>query len=370
MTTVLVSGVGALGMFAVELLARSAGVDRIVTVKRSPWPGPSRVNLTMIGAVFQGHAKQWRHHQVDLADTGAMARILDHERPDVILHTATVQSPRRLMNADVDPRIRDLLRSATFGMWLPWHLLPAAQLVHAIEAAGIETAVVNASFPDIVNPALHARFGHGPDAGAGNVEVCVAQIVRYMADVEAVAPDRLDVSLVGSHALLGHGPDVPHHLKVVIDGNDVTDRHDLGTMLTWPEPIQWSKVDDFSLFAASAVKNVLALMGQGDIRTHVSGAQGLMGGYPAVIRDGRVHLDLPDDLNRDAAIAINERAAAWDGIDRIETDGTVVFTSMARDAMEELGCPTDAIEFDRIEERSNELSEFYERITTMEGIHA
>ncbi len=370
MTTVLVSGVGALGMFAVELLARSTGVDRIVTVKRTPWSGPSRVNLTMLGAVFQGHAKQWRHHQVDLADTGAMARILDHEQPDVILHTATVQSPRRLMNADVDPQIRELLRSATFGMWLPWHLLPATHLMQAIDAAGVDTTVVNASFPDVVNPALHARFGHGPDAGAGNVEVCVAQIVRYMVDVESVAPDRLEVSLIGSHALLGHGPAVPHHLEVAIDGIDVTESYDLGTMLAWPEPIEWGKVANFSLFAASAVKNVLGLLGQGDTRTHVSGAQGLIGGYPALIGNGRVHLDLPDDLDRDTAIAINERAAAWDGIDRIETDGTVVFTDRARDTMDALGCPAHAIEFDRIGERSLELLEFYDRITTMEGIHA
>ncbi|MFC2153196.1 NAD-dependent epimerase/dehydratase family protein, partial [Actinomycetota bacterium] len=367
---VLVSGVGALGMYAVELLARSSGVDRIVTVKRSPWRGPSRVNLTMIGAVFQGHAKQWRHHQIDFADTGAMAQVLDREQPDVILHAAAVQSPRRLMNATVDARIRDLLRSATFGMWLPWHLLPAARLMQAIDAAGINTTVVNASFPDIVNPAIHARFGHGPEAGAGNVEVCVAQIARYMADVESVELDRLKISLVGSHALLAHGPDVPHHLQVEIDGQDVTDRYDLETMLTWPERIAWSKVDDFSLFSASAVKNVLALLDQGETRTHVSGPLGLTGGYPALIRNGRIHLDLPDGLDRDTAIAINERAAAWDGIARIETDGTVVYTDKARRAMGELGCPTDAVESDRLEERSDELSKFYERITTMEGINA
>ena len=370
MTTVLVSGVGALGTFAVELLARSPGVDRIVTMKRSPWTGPSRVSLTMLGAVFQGHAKPWHHYQVDLADTDAVADVLADERPDVIVHSATVQSPRRLMNADVEPRIRDLLRRAGFGMWLPWHLLPATQLMTAIRAAGLDTAVVNASFPDVVNPALHARFDHGPDAGAGNVEVCVAQIVRYMTDVESVVPERLRVSLVGSHALLGYGPDVPHHLEVTIDGRDVTEQYDLATMLAWPEPIQWSRVDDFSLFAASAVKNAVALLSSDMTRTHVSGARGLPGGYPSLIGGGRVELDLPESLDVDTAVAINQRAGAWDGIERIESDGTVVYTDGSSDAMVELGCPADPITFDGLEDRSRELSEFYDRITTMEETHA
>jgi hypothetical protein len=370
MSTILLSGVGALGSWALELLARADGVDRIITLKRRPWDGPSRTNLAMIGAVFQGHTKAWEHHEVDLADIDLVAKLIAAERPDAILHSATVQSPRRLMNAGVDPAIRSLLREATFGMWLPWHLLPASRLTQAIDAAAVDTVVVNAAFPDVVNPAIHGRYGHGPIAGAGNVEICVAQIIRYMVDVAGVDPGGLDVSLVGSHALLSYGPDVPHHLELTVEGRDVTDEHDFTAMLHWPKPIEWSRVDEFSLFAASAVKNVLALLGDDETRTHVSGPNGLPGGYPARIATGRVELDLPAGIDIDAATDLNARAAAWDGIERIEADGTVVYTDRTAGAIAELGLATDAVRFDELAEQAAHLSELYERLTHLEGTHA
>ena len=370
MSTVLLSGVGALGSWALELLARSSGVDRIITVDRIQWTGPSRTNLAMIGAVFQGHTKAWEHHQVDLADTGSLARLLAETRPDAILHSATMQSPRRLMQATIDPGVRATLRQATFGMWLPWHLLPAARLVKAIEAAGIETAVVNVSFPDVVNVILRNRFGHGPLAGAGNVEVLVAQAVRYLVEVAELDPRDFVVSLVGSHALLGRGPDVPHYLHVAVDGRDVTNEYDLATMTSWPEPIDWSKVDVFSLFAASAVKNVLALLGEDTVRTHVSGANGLPGGYPVRISGGRIELDLPSGLSDDEAIAINDQAARFDGIAAIESDGTVVYTSEASDAMAELGLKEQAFGFGELEDRAARLSQLFEQLVNPEDNHA
>jgi hypothetical protein len=371
MSTILLSGVGALGGWALEFLARSPSVERVVTIKRTPWTGPSRASLAMIGSVFQGHTKRFEHHEIDISDTAALAALLREVRPSAVVHSATVQSPRRLMNTTIDPALRATLRKATFGMWLPWHLLPATRLTEAIDRAGIETRVVNAAFPDAVNAAIWQRFGHGPDAGAGNVEICAAQVLRYLVDVAGFPADSVDVSLVGSHALLGYGPaaGVPYHLRVVAEGRDVTADYDLATMLKWPEPIAWSSVDVFSLFAASAVKNALALTSDRELRTHVTGPNGLPGGYPVRIWGGTIELDLPDGLDRDRAISINEQAAHWDGIDHIAADGTVVYTSEARDAMAELGHDVEGVGFDDLGGQSQRLTELYERLT-MEGINA
>ena len=368
----MLTGVGALGGWALEFLARASGVDRIITVKRGPWQGPSRTTLAMIGSVFQGHAKRFDHHQIDLMDTAATTRLLAEIRPDVIVHSATVQSPRRLMTTSISSDLRAVLRAATFGMWLPWHLLPAARLTEAIDAAGVETKVVNAAFPDVVNAAIWARFGHGPVAGAGNVEVAAAQILRYLTDVAGIDAGEVEVSLVGSHALLGYGPaaGVPHHLQILAGGRDITDGYDIETMMTWPELIDWSKVDEFSLFAASAVKNAVALLDPGELRTHVTGPNGLPGGYPARIAGGSISLDLPDGLEHDAAVAINQAAARWDGIDHLESDGTVVYTQASKDAMAELGYRSEAVEFDDLAAHSRRLTELFDRLTNLEGNHA
>lgn len=373
MTTILLSGVGDLGGWALEFLARTPGVDRIVSLKRSPWSGPSRSVLAMIGSVFQGHTKAFEHHQVDLTDTDGVARLLIEIRPVAIVHSATVQSPRRLMHADLDPALRAAVKSATFGMWLPWHLLPASLLTEAIDKAGIETHVVNAAFPDVVNVALWKRYSHGPTAGAGNVEVCAARILRHAMEVSGAPAEDIEVSLVGSHALQSYGPaqGVPHHFNLRIEGRDVTSDYNLQTIISsWPEPIDWSKVDIFSAFAASAVKNAMALIGKTAIRTHVTGPTGLPGGYPAWIGDGQINLDLPEGLGREEAITINERAGRWDGIDRIESDGTVVYTSEVRQAMAELGHQCDSVTFKDLAAQSDRLEQLYENLISREGAHA
>ena len=365
MTTVLLSGVGQLGGWALEFLARTPGVERIVTVKRSPWQGPSWTTIAMLGSAIEGHTKQFEHQQADLADEGEMARLLAEVRPDAIVHSATVQSPRVLGGAAIDPARRAEIRAATFGMWLPWHLWPAAQLTRAVELAGIDTHVVNAAFPDVVNVALWKRFGHGPAAGAGNLEVCAARVLRYVMATTGRPAAEIDVSLVGSHALLTRGTVVPHHFGLTIDGVDATEQVDLSAALSsWPEVIDWHSSVPNSLYAGSAVKNALALMGTEPLETHVTAPVGLPGGYPAIIGSGRVNLRLPPDLSEDEAVAINDRAARFDGIERIEADGTVVYTAEARAAMENLGYCCEAVEFDDLGERCEELRDLYRRLTS------
>ncbi|MGH8916064.1 MAG: hypothetical protein ACRDZM_16330 [Acidimicrobiia bacterium] len=372
MSTILLSGVGQLGGWALELLARTPGVDRIVTLKRGPFVGPSLSSLAMIGSVFQGHTKSFEHHQVDLADEEAVVRILSELRPAAILHSATVQSPRRMMQTEIDPGLRQVLATATFGMWLPWHLLPAALLTAAVEKAGIATHVVNAAFPDVVNVALWRRFGHGPSAGAGNVEVCAAQVLRHVMEVTGAPAKDIAVSLVGSHALLTHGPaKVPHNFRLRVDGRDVTTEFDLEKILSsWPEEIDWRKVDVFSLFAASAVKNAMALIGEAEISTHVTAPLGLPGGYPARVENGTIRLDLPPDLSREAAVGLNEDALRWDGIDRIESDGAVVYTAEAGAAMIELGIPSDPVVPAELPRRSAILTDLYQRLAVHKESHA
>ena len=370
MTTVLVSGVGQLGGWALELLARTPGVERIVTVKRSPWQGPSWTTIAMLGSAIEGHTKQFEHRQADLADEQAVARLLAEVRPDAIVHSATVQSPRVIGGAAIDPGRRAEIRAATFGMWLPWHLWPAAQLTRAIELAGIDTHVVNAAFPDVVNVAIWKHFGHGPMAGAGNLEVCAARVLRYVMATTGRPAAEIDVSLVGSHALLTRGTVVPHHFRLTVNGVDVTEQVDLAAALeSWPEVIDWHRIDVFSLYAASAVKNAIALSGSEPLETHVTAPVGLPGGYPAVIGSGRVELRLPPGLDEAQAVAINDRAARFDGVDRIEADGTVVYTADVRAAMENLGYRCEAVGFDDLRERCGELQRLYRRLTS-EGRNA
>jgi hypothetical protein len=164
---------------------------------------------------------------------------------------------------------------------------------------------------------------------------------------------------------------VPHHFGLRVEGRDVTAEYDLEKILSsWPEAIDWRKVDVFSLFAASAVKNVMALIGEEEVRTHVTAPLGLPGGYPALISDGQIKLQLPEGLGKEEAMALNEAALRWDGIDRIEIDGTVVYTAEAGAAMTELGIPSDPVVPTELPERSAILKELYHRLTADKENHA
>jgi len=326
----------------------------------------------MLGAIVQGHHKRYEHHTLDLADGDATARLLAEVRPEVVIHSTTVQSPRVFMNADIDEGLRAEIRAATFGLWLPWHLLPATQLVHATERAGIDTRIVNACFPDVVNPAIWARYGHGPVAGPGNVEISAATAPGYVTETTGEPAEAIRVRLVGSHALMAYGPSVvPHHLEVRVRGRDTTADYDLATILSsWPERIEWGRVDWFSLFAASAVKNAVALLGSVPSRTHVSGPMGLPGGYPVTVADGRIQLDLARGLSHREAVAINEAAARFDAIQRIEADGTVFYTGEARAAMESLGYRCEAVAFDDLSRLCRVLRDLYRSLITRNETHA
>lgn len=356
MVTVLLTGVGAFGTAALELLARSDGVDRIITLKRSPWAGASATTLTMLGSMFQGYFKDFTHIEVDLMNVDDVTRVLSEVQPDAILHSATVQSPRVLMRAQLHDQTRALLRQATFGMWLPWHLLPAQRLLQAIERADVRPVVVNAAFPDVVNPVLWRLFGWGPRSGAGNLEICAVRLQRYIMEAVDAPAHEVHVGLVGSHALLSYGPAVPHAVQVLVRGEDHTANFDLShILLEWPEPIDWRRVDAFSIFAASAVKNLLALLRDEPVYTHMTSPDGLPGGYPVCVDRDRIQVQPPAGIDLPTAIAINERAARWDGIESITADGTVLYTSDAAAAMSELGYPYNAVYPDTLSEQAHQL---------------
>jgi hypothetical protein len=65
---------------------------------------------------------------------------------------------------------------------------------------------------------------------------------------------------------------------------------------------------------------------------HVPGVDGMAGGYPALVSRSGIELALPDGMTRAEALAVNQAAARWDGVERIEDDGTVVYTRAAADA--------------------------------------
>ncbi len=365
MKTVMIFGSGEAGGWALEFLARSDGVDRLVVVDVKEEDGFPRTHLAAIGSVFQGFSKEFILRMNDIGDVEATARLLDEYKPDVIFTAVTLQSPRLLMMADIPDEIRQRLREATFSVWLPWHLVLISKLMQAIKKSGIQTHVVNISFPDVVNPVLWGYHGIGPTVGAGNLEITVAIVTKYISIQEGVPVTEIVPSFVGSHAFMSFGPraGVPYFAKVMIGDRNVTDKYDLEWVIhEWPVSLRWSKTTVFSIFSASAVKNILAILRDTNEYAHAVAPNGLTGGYPVRLNARGAEIVLPEELSLEEAIRINEEGNKFDGVERIEDDGTVVYTDKTYTIMKELGYDCRELTFDALEPRCEELKRLYARL--------
>jgi hypothetical protein len=359
--TVMLIGLGHLGGVVLELLAREPGLGRIVACSRDEARGAPRCTLARMGATAQGFEPQIDYRRLDLDDTAAAAAVIDRERPDLILSTATLQTwwlPELLPGPAAAA-----LAAARFGAWLPIHLPLAVRLMQALRAAGYRGVTLTAPFPDVINVIL-ARMGMAPTSGVGNLDEIVPK-VRWLAAAALRAPlQALRVYLVAHHALepfvYGTGGTVvgevpPHFLRVELDGRDVTRTVRAEELLLAPCPLPGGPAWAF-LTAGSTVRLILAILNDGETLLHAPAPGGLPGGYPVLAGGRQVRPASIPGLDPGEAIALNERSHRFDGIERIEDDGTAVFTAATAGVLREtLGFDCARLRPDEAEARGREL---------------
>jgi hypothetical protein len=182
-----------------------------------------------------------------------------------------------------------------------------------VERLGGGPFTVVASYPDATGPVL-AASGHSVGCGLGNV-----------AEVAAKFP--VPVRLAAHHALCpfafqNYGSadgDLPPFLVE-------PDLPEAAEIVRSPCPLLPGQ-DLHRVTVATASVLFDALLGDAPTAVNVPAPGGLPGGYPALASGLEVSLDLPWPLEQ--ARAVNQAAARWDGIERIDPDGTVILTDAA-----------------------------------------
>jgi len=86
-----------------------------------------------------------------------------------------------------------------------------------------------------------------------------------------------------------------------------------------------------ALAGATGVNIVLALAGHKDHVGHAPGPDGRPGGYPVVVKDRKLSLNLPDGLGADEAVAWNRSFGEHEGL-ILDDDGKVRYSAAARAA--------------------------------------
>jgi len=326
--TVLVIGLGDLGTRVFDALARLPEIERLVGAGRDEARGRARAGQTALVASLAGGPRHVAFDPLDLEDVAASAALLRRLDPEVVV---TAASRHTWWRPFADERVGEL----PFGVWLPLQLVLVRKLMEARREAGIAARVVCLPYPDGVGPAL-APLGLAPELGAGNV----AETAPKLAVLAGAARDEVRVRLVMHHAAQrvafggAAGDEPPWAAEVLVRGERLPDE-DVRRLFRAPWPLPQGR-DTHELSAAATAHAVRALLADEPTATHAPAPNGLPGGYPVLLSRRGVELDLPADLSREEAIALNERAAVFDGLERIEPDGTIVFSGDVAAATDQL----------------------------------
>jgi hypothetical protein len=335
--TILLIGLGGLGQAILEFLVRVEGIGKIVVGSRNEKRGEARCNLVRMGATAQGFQPEVEFVPINLIRVDATTDRIYQISPEIILNTASMMTWWYPNLFPVGQRHK--LLQAGFGVWLPVHLHLAMKLMQTLKLLNYKGYVLNASFPDVVNPILKAR-GLTPTTGIGNLDEIVPKVKLLGSDRLKVRPDELKVTMVGHHALGGwvfggrEGKPPPYYMRVEHKNRDVTEEINASELLLSSFPLPHGPVWD-QMSASSAVRMVSALISETKIHLHAPGLRGLPGGYPVTASRDGIELALPEELPLEAAIDINQASHPFDGVQQIEPDGSVIFCQESVEIMRE-----------------------------------
>ena len=313
------------GSFAARILfdiAATAAVPVTVAIagrnaERLDW---LRTAANARAAIFERPAF-FRVETVDLSLPGAAEAAIAGLRPKLVVQAASPQASS-VISRQSDGWSR-LVAEGGLSATAVFQALFSARVAHALARTEPHSAFINCCFADVVN-ALLASAGLPVTCGVGNIAILASAFagelglrqagrVKVLAHYQTIAPWRRP-------AAARSGP--PHPAaRVWIEDEEVADIYaTFRKVRLTPEPV-------IDISGASGVPLMLALVERADWRGHAPGPCGLPGGYPVVLRDGVLELDLPAGLGRDEAISWNRHFEEKSGL-VVEAQGKARYTGV------------------------------------------
>lgn len=259
--------------------------------------GQAQAIASCLGRKITGEA-----YAVDWQDPLSVRPALERREPDLVVQMASEQPPSELGNDDAWSQ---LVTDAGFGITLPLHLPPLRTVCLALESLGKRIPVLNACFPDLVNP-VAARLGWPVVGGFGN-------LATVAAIAQAKWPAVKNGRFFGCHHHLSRflkgTLEIQHMPRCFTAHGDVAPSELLKVLRSAPQP-----ADISSLTAATATPIIRALCGfDAYWKGIVSGPHGMVGGFPVVIRSKALKLDV-EGLDCSAMEQWNIAQESGDGV--------------------------------------------------------
>lgn len=372
--TLLIVGNGILAGHVLYILSHGSQYKNIVLASRNMESAVRKANTIRQHVLNLGKDLDVQAVPMNLDSLSDSAATIARANPDVIFNTASLQSWWVVNELPAD--IREMVAETRFGPWLPMHLSPTLKLMQAVREASSDAVVVNAAFPDAVNPVL-ARNGLAPSIGIGNIANVVPALRIAVAEALDVRPNDVEVRICGHHFVsyrlsrLGHSDGAPVFFHASVNGGDVTREVNQAAIFKdlTSRQRRTGGVAGQPVTASSAVAILEALQSRSSRLVHAPGPDGLPGGYPVRVSKSESVVSLPKDFSLEGAVEVNEKGQVHDGIEIIEADGTVRFAEPQMTAMKDLfdyECPSLAL--DDVHMAADDLGARYQRFLAARGL--
>ena len=260
---------------------------------------------------------------IDWRSPESVAETIAAWDPDVIVHAATLQPPKVVV--DRASEWGRMVAIGSFSTTVVIQALLGSRMGRAMALAGSKATFMNCCYPDVTNAILKA-MGFAVVTGGGNIEILASVFAG-----ELGIRERGPIKVLAHHQNLKpfRGPPEERAAtpppRVWIEGNEIDDVYERF------ERVRLTKAPAIPISGCTAMPIVLALAGHRDYLGHLTGPHGLIGGYPATIKDGVVELNLPNGLTRQEAIAWNTRFEEINGL-TVE-NGRVVYHGPLHDEL-------------------------------------
>ena len=331
---VLLIGLGDLGYRIVAGLASWGVLDEIVCAGGGRGQGQF-----LAGKLDSSYETCVRFMPLDATSQGDVENLIKSQQPDLIVMCASLLNPWEILAATTErgKRIREAGTAIKLSSSLPL-LLSVMRAVRNVDYRG---PVANLPWPDGTHPIL-TKLGLCPTIGLGNASMILMRVraaLRRRAITAGQGGANLPLVRVLGDAgtlwpcLAAEPPADPEDGSRVYLGEE-GERADALAYEGHPWPAGFHLNE---LTATSSLPVLEALLpGAESLRFTCPGIDGNPGGYPVRIEGTQVTYDLPPDLTLPDAIAINTRHVRDEGIERVEEDGTVIYTDKARAVMADI----------------------------------
>jgi hypothetical protein len=256
-------------------------------------------------------------YAVDLNATEAAGALLAKLDPAVVVQAASLQAGA-VIAAGATAWGR-LVAEGGLSATAVFQALLSARIARGMRDLSLEGQLINGCFPDVANGIL-AGMGLPVLCGIGNIAILSHAFAGNLASDRP----RPNLRMLCHYQNIGPWRRPPAERsgaapRVWLDGEEIDDvfARFQAIQLT-PEPV-------IDISGASGVTLMLAIAQGKAWSGHVPGPAGLPGGYPVVLRRGKLDLDLPAGLSRADAVAWNARHEAENGL-FIGADGRAQFT--------------------------------------------